>query len=175
MEVSNQHVDRNSKSMYDAFCDKEAAMRIIITGGTGLIGRYLSDELVRAGYEVVVLSRNPARRTGMPEGVTVTRWDGQTGRGWAELANGAAAIVNLAGESLAGKSLLAMRWTPKRTREILGSRVQAGSAVIEAVRNAAQKPQLVVQASGVGYYGPRGSERITEKDSAGNDFMYEIC
>jgi hypothetical protein len=150
-------------------------MRIIITGGTGLIGRALSAELTGAGYEVIALSRNPARAIGMPEGVTVVRWDGQTARGWLEFADGAGAIVNLAAQSLASKSLLTMRWTPRRKREILGSRVQAGSAVVDAVRNAEHKPLLVIQASGVGYYGPRGSERITEKDSAGKDFMAEIC
>jgi uncharacterized protein (TIGR01777 family) len=158
-----------------SFIDKEAAMRIVLTGGTGLIGRALSTELVREGYEVVALSRNPGRKMGIPEGVTVVGWDGQTGRGWTELADGAAAIVNLAAESLAGKSLLAMRWTPERKREIIGSRVQAGSAVVDAVRNAEHKPLLVVQASAVGYYGPRGNERITEKDGAGRDFMAETC
>lgn len=150
-------------------------MRIIVTGGTGLIGRALSADLAQAGYEVVALSRHPGRRTGGPEGVTVAGWDGQTGRGWDELADGAAAIVNLAGESLAGQSLWAMRWTPARKREIVGSRVQAGSAVVDAVRNAQHKPLLVVQASAVGFYGPRGNERITEKDGPGKDFMAEIC
>lgn len=150
-------------------------MRIIITGGTGLIGRALSAELVQAGYEVIILSRNPGRRSVIPQGVTVAGWDGQTDRGWIELAEGAMAIVNLAGESLAGKSLMTMRWTPKRKREILSSRVQAGSAVVDAVRNAEHKPLLIVQASAVGYYGPRGNELITEGEGAGQDFMADIC
>ena len=150
-------------------------MRILLTGGTGLIGRALSAELVRNGYEVVVLSRNPGHKAPMPEGVTLVGWDGQTSRGWAQYAEGAAAIVNLAGASLAGKSLLAMRWTPRRKRELIGSRVQSGSAVVDAVRNTEHKPLLVIQTSAVGYYGPRGTERITEKDNAGKDFAAEIC
>ncbi len=150
-------------------------MRIVITGGTGLIGRALSADLIQKGYEVVVLSRNPVRRAGMPGGVSVLGWDGQTCRGWSELADGAGAIVNLAGASLAGNSLLKMRWTVERKREIVSSRVQAGSAVVDAVRTVEHKPPLVLQVSAVGYYGPRGRERITEKDGAGKDFSAEIC
>jgi uncharacterized protein (TIGR01777 family) len=150
-------------------------MRIILTGGTGLIGRVLSAELVQAGYEVIVLSRTPDRVTGIPDGVTVVGWDGKTGSGWAELAEDAAAIVNLAGESLAGKSLMAMRWTPERKRQIVRSRVQAGSAIVDVVRSAKHKPQMVVQASAVGFYGSRRGERITEDDGPGKDFMAEIC
>lgn len=150
-------------------------MRIIITGGTGLIGRALGADLSKQGHEVIVLSRNPGRKPGLPEGITVVPWDAETGRGWAEYVDNATAIVNLAGESLAGKSLLKMRWTAERKREIMSSRAQAGSAVVDAVRIAEHKPLAVIQASAVGYYGPRGSERITEKDGAGKDFSAEIC
>ena len=150
-------------------------MRIIITGGTGLIGRALSAELVQSGYDVVVLSRDPHRKVVTQTGVTIVDWDVQTGRGWAHLADGADAIVNLAGESLAGKSLFTMRWTPERKRQIIESRVRAGSAVVDAVRSVEHKPRMIVQASAVGYYGPRGSERITEEDEPGKDFMADIC
>ncbi len=150
-------------------------MRIIITGGAGLIGRSLCSELTQAGYDVVVLTRTPYRKAGLLPQATIIGWDGHTGRDWASFADGAEAIVNLAGESLAGKSLLHMRWTPKRKFEIIDSRVHAGSAVVDALRLIEHKPRLVIQASGVGYYGPRGSERITEADSAGKDFLSEIC
>jgi len=154
---------------------QEVFMRIIITGGTGLIGRALSTELVRAGYEVVVLSRDPKGKKMAQEGVTVVSWDGQTCQGWAQFADGADAIVNLAGESLAGKNLFSMRWTPERKRQLVESRVQASSAVVDAIHTVDHKPKLMVQASAVGFYGPRGSERITEDVEAGKDFMAEIC
>lgn len=150
-------------------------MRVIITGGTGLIGRSLCAEMVQAGYDVVVLSRSPQRKAVAQSGVTIVGWDGHTGRGWAHLADGADAIVNLAGESLAGKSLLRMRWTPERKFEIIDSRVHSGAAVVDALRVIEHKPRVVVQASAVGYYGPRGSEQVTEQDRAGKDFMSEIC
>ena len=115
--------------------------RVIITGGAGLIGRALAAELATAGYEVIVLSRNPDKAAGLPRGVRAERWDGKTAQGWGALADGAAAIVNLAGENLAGEGFFPSRWTPERKQRIVQSRLLAGAAVVEAVRAAAAKPQ----------------------------------
>jgi len=145
-------------------------MRILITGGTGLIGRALAADLVREGHEVIVLSRHPERASDMPSGVRVQGWDARTAEGWAHLADGADAIVNLAGENLA-----AGRWTAERKRRIRESRVNAGRAVAEAVEAASRKPRVVVQASAVGYYGPCGDEEITEEHPPGNDFLARVC
>lgn len=142
----------------------------IITGGTGLIGRALAAELVAAGYEVVVLSRNPQRAHGLPTGVQVEAWDGRTAQGWGGLADGTYAIVNLAGENLAGG-----RWTAERRHRIRQSRLDAGQAVVEAVRAAKRKPAMVVQASGIGYYGPHGDEEVTEDFPPGEDFLGRLA
>ena len=107
-------------------------MLAIITGGTGLIGRALTADLVASGYEVVVLSRSPERRAGLPAAARLVRWNGATAEGWGALADGAHAIVNLAGESIAEG-----RWTPERKRRIRESRLGAGQAVVEAVSAAA--------------------------------------
>ncbi|RME38858.1 MAG: NAD-dependent epimerase/dehydratase family protein, partial [Thermoflexia bacterium] len=139
-------------------------MSVLITGGTGLIGRALAAELVAAGHEVAVLSRNPQGARGLPPGVRVERWDGRTAQGWGGLADGAYAIVNLAGENLAGG-----RWTAERKQRIRQSRLDAGQAVVEAVRAAKRKPAVVVQASGIGYYGPHGDEEVTEDFPPGSD------
>jgi len=144
--------------------------RVIITGGTGLIGRALATELVAAGHEVVVLSRDPQRARGLPPGVRAEKWDGRTAQGWAPLADGAYAIVNLAGENLAGG-----RWTAVRKERIRHSRLNAGQAVVEAARAAARKPAVVVQASGIGYYGPRGDEEVTEEAPPGSDFLGRLA
>lgn len=143
--------------------------RVIITGGSGLIGSALARELGQAGREVVVLSRDPEALDVQPIGVRAVRWDGRTGAGWAELADGAEAIVNLAGENIAG------RWTPERKERIRQSRVAAGGAVMEAIATAARKPGVLVQASAVGYYGPRGDELVTEETPPGNDFLAQTC
>jgi hypothetical protein len=150
-------------------------MRILITGGTGLVGRALSADLASDGHQVVVLSRAPERATGLHPDVRAGRWDGRTANGWAQLADGADAIVNLAAAQLAGGRLLPSRWTAERKRIIRDSRVQAGQAVVEAVSQASQKPGVVIQSSGVGYYGFRGDEQVTEDAQPGDDFLARMA
>jgi len=140
-------------------------MRVIITGGTGLIGRALAADLASSGSEVIVLSRAPERATGLPPGVRAVRWDAHTAEGWGALADGCDAIVNLAGQNLIGY------WTAERKRRSRQSRLGAGRAVTAAVEQAKVKPRVVVQASGVGYYGPHGDEEILEDAPPGEDFL----
>jgi uncharacterized protein (TIGR01777 family) len=146
-------------------------MRIIITGGTGLIGRALAADLAGDSHEAIVLSRRPERATGLPAGVRAERWDARTAEGWGALADGADAIVNLAGESIAGAGSIPSRWTAERKGRIRDSRLNAGRAVVQAAELASSKPHVVVQASGSGYYGPRGDEELTEEASPGKDFL----
>ena len=115
-------------------------MRTIITGGSGLIGRALAAELAAAEHEVIILSRTPGRVSSLPTGVRAVGWDGRTAEGWQDLADGATAIVNLAGESIA-----AGRWTAARKQRIADSRHQAGAAVVQAVAGATTSPQVVIQ------------------------------
>ena len=143
-------------------------MRIIITGGTGLIGTELSKSLAADGHEVIVLSRNPDGKP-LPDGVRAEKWDGKTAVSWGHLANGADAIVNLAGENIAGSGLLPARWTKERKERILNSRLDAGKAVVEAVAAATDKPKLIIQSSGVDYYGNVPEGVVTEDSPAGND------
>jgi uncharacterized protein (TIGR01777 family) len=149
-------------------------MRIVITGGAGFIGRALAAVLAAAGYDVVALSRNPAKAAGLPAGVRAERWDGRTAAGWGQLADGAYAIVNLAGENLAGGGFLPDRWTPERKQLIRRSRLDAGHAVVEAVEAARVKPQAVIQSSGIGYYGTRDDRELTEVDGTGDDFLARL-
>ncbi len=146
--------------------------RVIITGGSGFLGRALTDELSRAKYEIVWLSRHPDKTRAVPNGVRVEKWDGRSAQGWGALADGAFAIVNLAGESI---GIPPIPWTAARKRRIRDSRVNAGKAIVEAVRTAREKPRVVIQSSAVGYYGARGDEIITEQTSAGNDFLARLA
>lgn len=146
--------------------------RILITGGSGFIGRALTRELLDAGYEIVWLSRNPETTRNVPTGVRVEKWDGRTAQGWSALADSAFAVVNFAGESV---GVPPGRWSNARKQGIRNSRLNAVNAVLEAVRLAREKPHVVVQASAVGLYGARGDEVITEKNSAGHDFLADVA
>lgn len=150
-------------------------MRVIITGGTGLIGSALAADLAASGREVVVLSRRPEGVKNLPAGVRAVAWDGRTAQGWGELASGAEAIVNLAGASIGGAIPPLTRWTANAKRQILDSRLNAGRAVVEAVQTAAEKPRVVVQQSAVGYYGSRGEEALTEAAGPGSDWLSGVC
>jgi uncharacterized protein (TIGR01777 family) len=149
-------------------------MRILITGGTGLIGAPLSQQLAASGHEVIVLSRSPEKHT-LPAGVTAVAWDGRTANGWGHLADGAGAIINLAGESIGGSGFPPPRWTTTRKQRILQSRLDAGQAVVAAVQAATQKPAVVIQASGVDYYGHvPGDVIVTETSPKGSGFLSDV-
>lgn len=146
-------------------------MRVIITGGTGLIGRALAKSLAQDGAEVILLSRSPEKAVNLPQNVRAVQWDGRSAAGWGDLVNGTEAIVNLAGAGIAGDGLIPSRWTKQRKAILIQSRVDAGRAVTEAVTAAEHKPAVLIQASAVGYYGPHDDEIITEGHPAGTDFL----
>lgn len=150
-------------------------MRVIIAGGSGLIGRGLTDSLAEDGHEIIILTRSPGKVSGLPRGVRAVSWDSHSTRGWGELADGADAIVNLAGASIKGEGFLPSRWSAKRKQLIHQSRIDAGRAVAEAIKQVKVKPNVLVQASAVGYYGPRGDQPINENDPPGNDFLARVC
>ncbi len=148
-------------------------MRIIIAGGTGLIGRQLTKELARHGYEVFILSRNPDKVISVPKNVEVVSWDGISVQGWGELANEALAVVNLSGENIGGEGFFPSRLTDERKRRIRDSRIFSGKALLEAIEAAEKKPEVFVQSSAIGYYGFHGDEKLTEDSPPGDDFFAE--
>ncbi len=144
-------------------------MRVLITGGTGLIGSHLRRELAAGGHEVVVLTRDPSAAGALPPGVRAVGWDAKTATGWGHLVAGAA-IVHLAGENIG-----AGRWTAARKRRIYDSRVRSGEAVLAAVEQAEEKPRVLLQASGVGCYGDGGARELDEGSPLGSGFLAEVC
>lgn len=146
-------------------------MRVVITGGTGLIGRALTDELLQHNHAVTVLTRDAQRgNPSLPDNVQLVEWDAESAEGWMEAAEAADAIVNLAGEGIADG-----RWTEERKQRIRQSRLNAGKAVTEAVKAASSKPKVVIQASGIDYYGSQGDTILTEEHGPGKGFLPSVC
>lgn len=163
-------------------------MRILITGGTGLIGRALVEALAGEGHEIVILTRSPDRERDLPAGVRTAGWDAKTPEGWGELllhpgdpgstgGTGGTGIVHLAGESV-----VEGRWTDAKKRAIRDSRIDSTRAIVEAVEAAvergAEPPRFLLQGSAVGYYGDRGDEVLTETSEAGDpedDFLVAVA
>lgn len=145
-------------------------MKILISGGTGLVGCSLVDALVSAGHSCQVLSRTPDRQRGFPSGVTLERWDARSSEPLVTLLDQSDAVVHLCGESI-GEG----RWTAERKRRILDSRVDSSRAMTEAIELTSTPPSVFVQASAVGFYGPCGDEEITDEASPGEDFLASVC
>lgn len=145
--------------------------KIIITGGAGFIGRRLCRELVESGYDVVILTRDIDRaKKILGDKVKPINWDGMTSASWLKFADGAYAVINLAGDNIG-----AGRWTKKKKRRILQSRIDAGKAVVEAIATVKNQPTVVIQASGIGIYGDRKDEILAESAALGSGFMPELA
>ena len=151
-------------------------MKIVIAGGTGFLGRPLTVSLLKEGHEVVVLTRGSTSlprppTTAIAAGARPVVWDPSGDLGpWAAEVSGAHAVVNLAGESIAGR-----RWTAAHKQRILDSRLRATRSLVAAVRAAATPPTVFVSGSAVGYYGPLASDPATEEQPAGSDFLADVC
>jgi uncharacterized protein (TIGR01777 family) len=146
-------------------------MKIVIAGGTGLIGRELASRLATIGHTVVLLTRDSS---GQAFGAQIRRieWDPDgTAGAWAQEVNGADAIVNLAGAGIADS-----RWTDARKAELRSSRVLPTRSLVAAVRQASRRPAVFLQGSAVGFYGTMN--RDLERDESfppGDDFLANLC
>lgn len=146
-------------------------MKVVITGGTGFLGTPLADALVAEDDDVVVLTRQPPARNDAHRRVSYVQWtpDGTAGP-WAAAIDGAAAVVNLAGESIAAK-----RWSHAQKQRLRESRLMATRSVVAAIRQAQAPPVALVSGSAVGYYGDRGDETLTEASPPGHDFLARLA
>jgi uncharacterized protein (TIGR01777 family) len=145
-------------------------MRVTVTGATGLIGRRLVAALARRGDEVTVLSRDPARaRERLGSGILAERWDPLDEPAPASALAGRDGVIHLAGEPVA------QRWSAAAKERIRTSRESGTANLVAGLRSAEPRPRVIVSASAVGYYGPRGDEEVSESDPPGDDFLAEVC
>jgi hypothetical protein len=140
-------------------------MTIAIAGGSGFLGRKLAARLTAAGHRVLTLTR---RAGGGADTVT---WhpDGSAGTLPQQL-TGIEVVVNLAGENIASR-----RWSPARKDLLRSSRILPTRTLARAIAQCDPPPKTFVSASGVGYYGPRGDEPVTEQTPPGSDFFGRLC
>ena len=141
-------------------------MRIIIAGGSGFLGRALHARLDRNAHSVAILTRRP--RSGHPHEIGWTP-DGRAGS-WAGALEGTDAIVNLAGEGIADR-----RWTAARKDALASSRLLSTRSLVDAITRQSTPPKVLVNGSGIGYYGDCGDEIVTESTPPGSDFLARLC
>jgi len=139
--------------------------KIVLPGGSGFIGRALARHFSSEGWDVVVLSRHPAPPRRM---IRTAVWDGRTAGPWTAELDGAEAVINLAGRSIA------CLHTPENRRQILRSRIESVQAVAAAVARCRQPPAVLIQASAIGIYGDAGDRICDETTPPAADFLAEV-
>jgi uncharacterized protein (TIGR01777 family) len=139
-------------------------VKVLVTGSSGLVGTALVDFLRTGGHVVKRLVRGEWSND--PEGIA---WDPESGVFEAEEIEGYDAIVNLAGENIAG------RWTEDKKSKILHSRVDGTKNLCKSLRELKNPPKVLISASAIGYYGNQGIELLSEDSSSGKGFLAEVC
>jgi len=138
-------------------------MRILITGASGLIGTALQRSFDEIGHELLLASRKEAKDS------QHIQWDVEKGFSEPERLEGVDAVVHLAGESVFGLS-----WSDAKKKAIRDSRVDGTRSVVEAISKLKARPNVLVAASAIGFYGDRGDEEMTESSAAGDTFLAEV-
>jgi len=142
-------------------------MRYLLTGATGFIGSYLRSLLLQEGHDLVVITRNPASSSDVQSSnQQFVSWEEDLVRVIEETD----VVINLAGENLFGK-----RWTEPVKRAILASRVESTRRLVEAMERAEKRPELMISASAVDYYGDRGADLLEESEPSGFGFLADVC
>jgi uncharacterized protein (TIGR01777 family) len=146
-------------------------MRIVVSGGTGFIGRPLCVSLCQEGHRVTNLTRSieeAQRLSGST--VTTVQWTGREAGAWEHCLDGADAVINLAGAPIADG-----RWTDARKRLLTQSRVLTTRLLVEALSRRSSKPRTLVSASGIGYYGASDDRVLDEHAARGQGFLADLC
>jgi uncharacterized protein (TIGR01777 family) len=141
---------------------------IILAGGSGFIGTALANILHQRGYKVTVLSRKPTQ-----EFSTYSRiqWDARSIGEWTKCLENAEAVIQLTGANVGAK-----RWSEQYKKEILESRIQSTTAIVNAINSCIHPPKTLISTSGVGFYGNNSVEIIcNESFENGTDFLANVC
>lgn len=146
-------------------------MKVVLAGGTGFIGSALIEAMLARGDKVVLLTRDlHAAQLRWDGKVDARLWNARDPGPWVMAVNGADAVVNLAGESVAGA-----RWTPERKLALIKSRIDSTRDIVAAITAATERPLVLVNASAVGYYGEEPEGECAEDAPQGTDFLAALC
>jgi len=141
-------------------------MKVLLAGGTGFMGKHLINSLIADSHQVFVLSRNPNQKI---TGVQLVKWDGKTTEGWEQVVEEMDAVVNLS-----GLSLYNWPWTKGKKQRFHDSRVEPGYALAAAIQNASCRPEVLIQISGINYYGLQGEQLADESTPPGDDYLAQL-
>lgn len=145
-------------------------MKIVIIGATGFIGRKLFTALDKEEYDLTVVTRDAANaHKVLGEHAEFCEWDGYDEARLTKIFTDAGVIINLAGENIG-----AARWTETQRKKILASRTNLTSTVIKAINKLDKKPDVLLQASAIGFYGSDYKNSFTEMSPAGKGFLAEV-
>ncbi len=145
-------------------------MKIVIAGGTGFIGTRLISQLIASGDSVTLLTRSGSVPQAFKDKIVAQPWDGKTAGNWMKVIDGADAVINLCGEGIALK-----RWSQKQKELLRSSRLDPTRAIVQAIRSAQVKPQVLINASAVGFYGSVPEEQVDESRVQGRGFLADLC
>jgi len=144
-------------------------MQIVVTGGTGFIGRPLCASLCQEGHRVTLLTRRIEAQGSCGSTVTAVEWNGRQAGAWEDCLDGADAVINLAGAPIADGP-----WTEARKQLLMESRVLTTRLLVEAMSRRSLKPRTLISASGIGYYGASDDRVLDEGAAHGQGFLADL-
>jgi uncharacterized protein (TIGR01777 family) len=139
-------------------------VKILISGGTGFLGRNLTRSFIQDGHQVYILTRGDH----VPAHAQALQWDAKTTTGWGHLVNEMDVVIHLA-----GKSLASWPWTSSTKQAFLDSRLSSALALVEAIRTASRRPGIFIQQSGINHYGLHG-DLADESTPPADDFLAQL-
>lgn len=145
-------------------------MKVVVTGATGFVGQVIVQQLLEAGDEVVVLTRNVAKAAiSLGSSCKYFQWNDTNSLPPLEAFEGADGVVNLMGETIS------KRWDEAQKKKIYNSRINGTKRLVEAIEQLTQKPKVFVSTSAIGIYGNRGPEDLNESSNVADDFLAKVC
>jgi uncharacterized protein len=148
----------------------DKTMRIVLTGGTGFIGRPLCAALCQKGHRITLLTRRIEAQWPCGSTVTAVEWNGREAGAWEQCLDGADVVINLAGAPIADG-----RWNDARKQLLMDSRILTTRLLVEALSRRSSKPRTLISASGIGYYGASDDRVLDEGAAHGQDFLSYLC